>query len=197
MPTPYIISRLYTPIVRLGGVTPDAPAAESPPITAQRLPGSRRPHTDKVVAEVRRLIEHTDLSYKQIKARTNVDDGTISRWVRRGGWVRPPHAPRAADMVPTYRAGQLLKLRKLAARLEALAERYLRELEQSPDVEVETLMRALQALKMVRLHAQGGRRHRPFDRVPRTGAWTLSRDEAIRTALKEMRGGGGIDRATK
>ena len=33
---------------------------------------------------------------------------------------------------------------------------------------------------------------------PRTGAWTFSRDEAIRTALKEMRRGGvDTDRAPK
>ena len=34
--------------------------------------------------------------------------------------------------------------------------------------------------------------------LPRTGAWTPSRDEAIRSALKEMqRGGVDIDRAPK
>jgi hypothetical protein len=34
--------------------------------------------------------------------------------------------------------------------------------------------------------------------LPRTGAWTLSRDEAIRSALKELRRGGvDIDRAPK
>jgi hypothetical protein len=33
--------------------------------------------------------------------------------------------------------------------------------------------------------------------LPRTGAWTLSRDEAIRSALKEQRGGVDIDRAPK
>ena len=34
--------------------------------------------------------------------------------------------------------------------------------------------------------------------LPRTGAWTLSRDEAIRSALKEMRRSGvDIDRAPK
>jgi hypothetical protein len=44
----------------------------------------------------------------------------------------------------------------------------------------------------------GRRRRRRFYSEPRTGAWGLSRDEAIRTALKEMqRGGVDIDRAPK
>jgi hypothetical protein len=198
MPLPYnICPHLYPPIVRLGGVTPDDPA-EPPPITHVRPPGSRRPHTDKVYAEVRRLIEHTALTYREIQAKTGVDSSTISCWARDGKWVRPLDAPRSSDRMPTYRASRRLKLRKLAGRLEALAERCVRELEQSPSVEVETLMQALQVLKMARLEAQGGYRRRPLFGVPRTGAWTLSRDEAIRTALKEMRRGGvDTDRAPK
>jgi hypothetical protein len=60
-------------------------------------------------------------------------------------------------MVPDWRAGRRLKLRKLATRLEALAGRHVRELEEAPRVDVETLMQALQVLKMARLQAMGRR----------------------------------------
>jgi hypothetical protein len=197
MPYP-LYQHVYPEIARLGRVTPDEPAEGPPAITAQRPPGSRRPHTDRVYAEVRRLIEHTALTYREIQAKTGVDSSTISCWARDGKWVRPLDAPRSSDRMPTYRASRRLKLRKLAGRLEALAERCVRELEQSPSVEVDTLMQALQVLKMARLEAQGGHRRHPLFGVPRTGAWTLSRDEAIRTALKELRRGGvDLDRAPK
>jgi hypothetical protein len=92
-------------------------------------------------------------------------------------------------------------MRKLASRLEALAERHLRELEEAPNVDPDQLMQALQLLKMARLEAMGRRRRRPrlFSSGPaRTGAWASERDAAIRTALKEMqRGGVDIDRAPK
>lgn len=59
-------------------------------------------------------------------------------------------------------------------------------------------MQALQVLKMARLEAQGRRRRRRFAGVPQTGLQLLAREEAIRTALKEMhRGGVDIDRAPK
>jgi hypothetical protein len=196
MPTPYIISQLYPPIVRLGGVKPDEPAEGPPAITHARPAGSRRPHTDMTYAEVRRLMEHTALTYREIQAKTGVDSSTISCWARDGKWVRPLDAPRSSDRMPTYRASRKLKLRKLAGRLEALAERCVRELEQSPSVQVDTLMQALQVLKMARLEAQGGYRRRRVVGEARTGAWTLSRDQAIRTALTEMRRGGvDTDRA--
>jgi hypothetical protein len=101
-------------------------------------------------------------------------------------------------MVPDRRAGRRLKQHRLAGRLQALAERYVRELEEAPRVEVETLIQALQVLKMARLEAQGGRRgHRVVDAVA-GGAWKAERDKAITTALKEMRRGGvDIDRAPK
>ena len=180
-------------------MTPDEPAEGPPAIIEQRPPGSRRPHTDIVVAKVRHLIEHTDLTYSEITAKTGVGRASICRWARDGKWQRPPHAPRATDMVPTLRAGQRLKLRKLAGRLQALAERYVRELEQAPNVDPDKLMQALQLVKMARLEAMGRRRRRPrlfHVGEARTGAWASERDAAIRTALKEMqRGGVDIDRA--
>ena len=96
--------------------------------------GPRQPHTDAKVAAVRRLIEQTTLNYRQIAARTGVSAGSISNWKRDGGWKRPPFAPRACDTIPTPRATLKLKRRMLGARLQALAERHIRELEGWPSV---------------------------------------------------------------
>jgi hypothetical protein len=177
-------------------VTPDQPAEGPPAIDGHRPRGSRRPHIDLVVAKVRHLIEQTALTYSEISAKTGVGRASISRWARDGAWVRPLDAPRATDGVPTARAGQKLKLRKLAERLRLLAERYLRELEETPGVDLDRLMQALQVLKMARLEAQGHRRRRRIVGPASTGAWAYEREQAIRTALKEMRRGGvDIDRA--
>ena len=128
-------------VVRHGGVTPDQPADVPPPTIQGRLPRSRRPHTDMTYAEVRELIERTALTYEQIKARTGVNDATISCWARDGGWVRPLDAPRSSDRMPTFRARRRLKLRKLAGRLQWLAEHNVRQLEAAPDVDLDGLFR--------------------------------------------------------
>jgi transcriptional regulator with XRE-family HTH domain len=185
--TPYIRDQLYTPIVRLR-VTPDEPVEPPPAITAQRAPGKGQPHTGATVARVRYLFEHTDLTYAEIAAQTGVTLGTITRWKRQNRWRRPAHAPRATESVPDWRAGRRLKLRKLAVRLRTQAERCVRDLEAQPETDVETLMRALQVLKVVRLEVMGRRGRGGLRIGPAvTGAWTLARDEAIRTALTEMR----------
>jgi hypothetical protein len=187
---------LFSPdLVRLR-VTPDPPEEGPPAIDGHRPRGSRRPHTDQVVAKVRHLIEQTPLTYSQIAAKTGVGRASICRWARDGAWVRPLDAPRATDRVPTARAGQRLKLRKLAERLRLLAERYVRELEETPGVDLDKLVQALQVLKMARLEAQGHRRRRRRVGPASTGAWAYEREQAIRTALREMRRGGvDIDRA--
>jgi hypothetical protein len=198
MPTPYIRSQLSHGLVRLR-VTPDEPAEGPPAIVEQRPRGSRRPHTDMAFAKVRNLIERTDLTYSEISKKTGVGRASICRWARDGKWLRPPFAPRATDMVPTLRAGRRLRMRKLAERLEALAQRHVRELEEAPAVDPDRLMQALQLVKMTRLEAMGRRGRGGFRVGPTTsGAWTQARDNAIYTALKEMRRGGvDIDRAPK
>jgi hypothetical protein len=200
MPTPYIRSLLSHGLVRLR-VEPDEPVEGPPAIVEQRPRGSRRPHTDMAFANVRNLIERTDLTYSEIAAKTGVGRASICRWARDGKWLRPAHAPRATDLVPSLRAGRRLRMRKLAGRLEALAERHLRELEEAPEVDPDRLMQAMQLVKMARLEAMGRRRRRPplFSAGPaRTGLWASEREAAIRTALKEMRRGGvDIDRAPK
>jgi len=123
-------------------------------------PRSRRPHTDAAIAAVRRLIEQTALTYGEIAARTGVGRATICRWTRDGGWRRHPFAPRATDTVPTARAGARLKMRTLAARLHALAERTVRELEESASVDLDKLAEALELMKMAKLATMGRRRRR-------------------------------------
>ena len=186
------------PLVRLR-VEPDQPAEGPPPITEARPRGSRRPHTDLTVAKVKHLFEQTAMSYHAIRAKTGVSIFSIMLWARDGGWQRPPDAPRAPGLAGHRRASRRWKLRKLGIQLEALAERRVRELEDAPRIDVGSVMQALQVLKMARLQAQGrrGRRHRDTD-VVTSAAWTLARDNAINTALKEMRRGGvDLDRAPK
>jgi hypothetical protein len=184
------------PVVRLR-VLPDDPAAVvGPRPRGSHGQTSRRPHSDARVAEVRRLIEQTTLTYGEIAARTGVGRASICRWTRDGGWQRHVFAPRATDTVPRPRAGQKLKLRLLAERLRTLAERYVRELEETPGVDLDKLVQALEVVKMARLEAMGRRRRRRWTDAPHTGASMIARNEAIRTALREMRRGGvDLDRA--
>src|SRR4051794_27814529 len=185
--TPYFYNQLYRGFADIR-VTPDEPAEPPPVITVQRAPGKGRPHTAATLARVRHLFEHTDLTHTEIAAQTGVALGTITRWKRQLRWRRPAYAPRATDSVPDWRAGRRLKLRKLAVRLRAQAERCVRDLETLPETDVETLMQALQVLKLVRLEAMGRRGRGGLRTGPAvTGAWTLARDEAVRTALTEMR----------
>ncbi|HEV7881156.1 MAG TPA: hypothetical protein VGP39_24155, partial [Bradyrhizobium sp.] len=53
--------------------------------------------------------------------------------------------------VPTPRASAYLKRRMLATRLAALAERYVRELEETPAIDLDKLGQALELWKMARL----------------------------------------------
>lgn len=182
-----MIHPFLSPITRLR-VIPDEPDAMP---GAPRTRGSKRPHGDAQVARVKSLIETTTLTYGEIAKKTGVGRASICRWTRDGGWQRPLFAPRATDTVPSARASQKLKLRKLAERLHALAERAVRELEAQPDVDIDRLMQALQLVKMARLEAMGRRRpRRHIDMPARTGREMMERDDAIRTALKEMRRGG-------
>jgi hypothetical protein len=149
---------VYSPF-RSAFLSKPAKAAQAPAI-APRPRGSRRPHTDGKVATVRRLIEETTLTYGAIAARTGVGRASICRWTRDGGWQRPPFAPRATDTVPTVRASAKLRRRTLSRRLQALAERHIRELEASACVDAEKLGEALTLLAMAKLAAMGRRRRR-------------------------------------
>jgi hypothetical protein len=97
-----------------------------------------------------------------------VSTGSISNWKRDGGWTRPPFAPRACDTIPAARATMKLKRRMLGARLQALAERHIRELEESGCVDPVKLGEALELLTMARLAAEPRRRpkRRPGEMEP-------------------------------
>ena len=151
---------LFTPPLVPLALRPVPAAAEPEPFIAPRPRGSRRPHTDGKVATVRRLIEQTLMTYGEIAARTGVAPASICRWTRDGGWQRPLFAPRATDTVPRWRASAKLRRRTLASRLSALAERYVRELEASPGVDLARLREALELLKMTKLADRPRRRWR-------------------------------------
>ena len=155
----------HPPIARLR-VRPDhelngPPAPPDPNAVVVRGRAPRQPHTDATYAAVRRLFEQSTLNYRAIAARTGVSPGSISNWSRDGGWKRPPFAPRACDLMPTPRASAKLKRRKLAARLDALAERYVRELEEAACVDPDKLAEAQELLRMAKLAA----RRRPKRRI--------------------------------
>ena len=140
------------PLVRLR-VTPDDPLA-----IPGRPRGTRRPHGDAAVANVRRLIEQSTLTYSQIAKATGVGRASICRWTRDRNWQRPPFAPRATDTVPRARASAKLKRRLLAGRISVIAERYVDELEASRDVDLDRLAQALMLMRMAKLAARPKRR---------------------------------------
>lgn len=178
-------------------VTPDE-AADDPQPVPHRRRGGRQPYADSTVVWVRRLIEQTTLSQQQIAEKTGVKRATISVWTKNYGWTRPPFAPRAPGDVPRWRAGPGPKLRLLTGRLVAIAERMVRELEESEDTDLDKLVQALQVVKMARTTAMGNKRRPLLIGTARTGWQTMKEDEAIRAALREMhRRGVEIDRAPK
>jgi hypothetical protein len=196
MPYPFV--PLFDPRIRVIDSSAERMALAAvddgpPPVTGGRPKGCKRPHTNAKVAELRRLIEQTTLTYKQIAAKSGVGLGTVVRWKRDGGWQRHPFAPRATDTVPTARASRKLKLRMLGAKLHLLAERCVCELWNGPTVDFDRLMQAMQVVRMARLEAMGNRRpRRAFDQPTRTGQQWADRNDAIRKALKDMRRGGVI-----
>ena len=182
--------RLYpfhppSPVVRLR-VRPDH---DDPAAVVGRY-GPRQPQTDAAVAAVRRLIEETTLNYRQIAARTGVSTGSISNWKRDGGWNRPPFAPRACDTIPAARATMKLKRRMLGARLHALAERHVRELEASACVDPVKLGEALELLTMARLAANPRRR-------PKRRPGEIAPEEASRPIMQLCVGGVDLSRAPR
>lgn len=161
-----------------------------PPVPGGRPKGCKRLHTNATVATVRRLIEQTTLTHKQIEAKTGVSAGTVGRWAREGGWKRHPFAPCASDLVPSARAGRRLKLRMLGIKLHQLAERCVDELWQSPTVDLDRLIEAMQVHRMARLTQKGRGRPGIPGPAPRTERDWPDRDTAIRTALARLRAGG-------
>jgi len=115
--------------------------------------GKGRPYADGAVEEVRALIEGTTLTYHQIAKRTGASPASISRWMQAGEWKRPLFAPRSMLTVPTPRATASNMHRLLSRRLLALADRYVRELEETPGVDLDKLGQALELARMAKLAA--------------------------------------------
>lgn len=160
MPYPFV--PLFDPRIRVIDSSADPVArvrvdadGGPPPVAGGRHKGSKRPHTNATVAGVRRLIEETTLTHREIAARMGVANGTIAKWTRDFGWQRHPFAPAANDKMPTARAGRRLKLRMLGNKLHLLAERCAAELWSSPSVDLDRLIEAMQVLKMARLEYMG------------------------------------------
>ena len=175
--------RLYpfhptSPIVRLS-VRPDH---DDPAAIVGRY-GPRQPHTAATVAAVRRLFEQSVLNYRQIAARTGVSQGSITNWSRDGGWKRPPFAPRACDTIPTPRATLKLKRRMLGARLHALAERHVRELEEGACVDPVKL----QPSDVVRAERAGASRAKALAEVARLTALAKRELDELRQIVTQSR----------
>jgi hypothetical protein len=100
------------------------------------------------VKEVRRLIETTTMTHKEISKRTGVAGANICRWANEGNWMRPLEAPRAADTVPRWRARRSLRRRTLAARIDRQAEVRVAELEASPGIDLASLREAIELIKL-------------------------------------------------
>jgi transcriptional regulator with XRE-family HTH domain len=143
---------IFSPsIIRLSGRPRPEPGERAP--IPKGAYGKGRPYADGAVETVRRLIEETTLTYHQIAARTGASPASISRWMQAGSWKRPLFAPRSMLTVPTPRATAYNKHRLLSGRLAALAERYVRELEEAPTIDLDKLGQALQLAKMAKLAA--------------------------------------------
>lgn len=140
------------------------PTADAPFDITHRPPGSRRPHPDAKVRQVRRLIETTTMTYREISQRTGVPYTNISRWTSEGNWTRPLFAPRARDTAPRWRARRNLRRRTLAARIDALAERRVAELEAAPGIIDLAALRA--ALELLKLGNLADRPHTGRHRLP-------------------------------
>jgi hypothetical protein len=129
-----------------------AAADQAPAVLPPRKKRSMRaPHVESTVQTVRGLIENSTLTYGEIARRTGTSPASISRWMQTGEWKRPPFAPRSMSSVPTPRASVRLKHRTLAVRLTKLTDRYVRELEDAPAIDLEKLAAALELLRMAKL----------------------------------------------
>jgi hypothetical protein len=147
------------------------PTADDPFEIRHRPPGSRLPHPDAKVRQVRALIETTTLTQEEIAKRTGVSQANISRWTNEGSWTRPPFAPRAPDTVPRWRARRNLRRRTLAARIDTLAERRVAELEATPRIDLAALRAAIELIKL------GALADRPHTGPHRTPELTSELDE--------------------
>jgi hypothetical protein len=158
---------------------------------AERRRTRQQVHPPSTVEAVRQLVEGTRLPFKVIGHRTGVNDGTISRWVEKYGWSRPPGAaPLKAR--PERRWVRPMIGRALASRLRIQAERLVRDLEAAPQVDPEKLDEALRLLAEAREQQRiRAPRRRPPPPAPADSAPKArrkrSRHDRVAAALKGWR----------
>ena len=151
---------------------------------------SRRPYPDTKVAEVRHLVEETTLTYLQIQTKSGIGAGLACRWARIHGWQRPVFAARSTDLVPRERASARLKQRWLGFRLSALAERAVRELEASANIDLDKLAEAIELFKMAKLAAAHRKRRSLFAPKDQGAETSPLFDTEPREVLRALRAAG-------
>lgn len=127
---------MWEPVLRLSPYTPEEP---------RRWRGRGRPHAPDALAEVRRLVETSELSYRAIARQTGVPRTTVSRHVLEGGWLRS----RGPDLPPLSPEGERRMRRGvLAERLLRAAETLVLRVELNPDATPAAFARAARVLKL-------------------------------------------------
>ena len=91
----------------------------------------------------------TCLPHHVIAYRTGVNKGTISRWIEKHQWQRPPGASKSPRQ-PGRRYVPVLVGRALATRLRVQAERLVSAIEAAPEVDPAALAQALALLAQAR-----------------------------------------------
>lgn len=140
---------MWGSVLRLSAVLPEEPR---PARTRTK------PHDPAALAEVRRLIETSALSYRAIARVTGVPRATISRHVLEGGWIRPT----GADVPPLSAEGERRARRGvLAERVLRAAEDLVRRVELDPTATPAAFARAVRVLALAqRLDRPGMARSR-------------------------------------
>lgn len=115
-----------------------------------------RPYPAKTVAIAQVWVENTTLPYRQISEKTGVGPAMLCRWARQRGWVRPAGAVVGCGALGAERAGPLRRIRLLALRAAAHAERIGEVLTHAPSPEPRRIEEA-QGLAR-RAQAMAGRR---------------------------------------
>lgn len=106
-------------------------------------PARGRPNDSAALAEVRRLIETSALSYRAIAKVTGVPRATISRHVLEAGWIRPT----GADVPPLSAEGERRMRRGLLAeRVLRAAEDLVQRIELDPTATPAAFARAVRVL---------------------------------------------------
>lgn len=134
---------MWDSVIRLSGMP-----ARAPHNVRARAPG--RPHDKSAIAEVRRLIETSALSYRAIARITGVPRATISRHVLEGGWIRPQGGQGADDLPPlSAEAERRARRGLLAERVLRAAEHLVEQVELNPTATPAAFARAVRVLALV------------------------------------------------